>query len=680
MDETGAKETMISNLPLLFANGYPTSLDKITEKQLENFIPFMVQCSYGKINIPSHETVEPEWWPEHVNFEKPFGKPHRFQGNWLETMKGIVLRCYSHHQSEFLINFCKDLTVYDHASLRFINNFNSTTSLFERRSNRLLVTFRNENMSYDQPQKTRKCLLQKSNRMSSGMVMKMMDSPSPFEIYLCDNCDAELYSEDAMKEHEKMCASDDDDVIFCDSPTPEAEERPPEPDSASRGGSKKTKSPVKLHTSPSKTVDAQESRQNFLLNFFLRPKDCTETYTELREASKRADDDSVSSAKTSNNSKYNKKKFGAIARRTRGQTSASTLQRCPQIPFSSPAGQFLVKKSKTLFTTEYLNERLDRLERFSAASPLVPGMPRPKYFDRRTNNGSVFITYRKPSTSSASANEPDGTVYERIYKHPRRQFSTKKRDEDLHYLNELLWKQCRPLSVRLKKIDSDFLANHKHLAQLSPPTAAKLLNIKLTRDARKSKWKISPTNSANTSNAEIIVDTIDLCSSDEDDEEERLPRVVQDCKDSNPSKRVCLENNSSFQTVLKKLNPEITLTPIRSDSNVLLETRIEGNFVLSPTSTPPPPPQPVALIPANQLQNQENFDRNKQQPPPQPKRRSDNAVITKQRRTIGSITNNNTANISNSNLSSHTHNQLHNHNTTLPILQFNRIESIDLTL
>lgn len=565
--------------------------------------------------------------------------------------------------------------------------------------------------SYDQQQKTRKCLLQKSNTMESGMVMKMMESPSPFEIYLCDNCDAELYSEDAMKEHEKMCASDDDDVIFCDSPTPEDVHRPQEPDptSGGRSGSGKDKSPIKLHTSPSKTVDAQESRQNFLLNFFLRPKGCTESYTELREASKRADDDLLSSLKTSNNSKFSKKKFGAIARRTRGQTTASTLTRCPQIPFSSPAGQFLVKKSKTVFTTEYLNERLDRLERFSAASPLVPGMPRPKFFDRRMNNGSVFITYRKPSTSYSSSSrdrdrdEPETAVYERIYKHPRKQFSTKKRDEDLHYLNQLLWKQCRPLSVRLKKIDSDFLANHKHLAQLSPPATAKLLNIKLTRDARgkSSKWKISPSNSTNTStNAEIIVDTIDLCSSDDEEEgEERLRPVIDDnsnssSKDSQPSsKRACLvPSSSSIQSVLKKLNSEITLTPIRSvESNVLLETRIEGNFVLSPTSTPPPLQQQQPLtstptIPAEEgdllanLQNQENFDRNKQQPPQptQNKRRSDSVVITKQRRTIGSITNNNTANISNSNLSSQ-----HSGNTTLPILQFNlpnRIESIDLTL
>lgn len=566
--------------------------------------------------------------------------------------------------------------------------------------------------SYDQPQKTRKCLLQKSDRMNNSMV-KMMESPSPFEIYLCDNCDAELYSEDAMKEHEKMCASDDDDVIFCDSPLPEeVSHRPQEADSTTghKNSSSKNKAPIKLHTSPIKTCDAQEQRQNFLLNFFLKPKGCSQTYTQLREASERVDDVKLSS-KPSNSRSHKRAHRG----RTRGQTMASTLSRCPTIPISSPAGQFLAKKSKTAFTTDYLNERLDRLERFCAASPLVPGMPRPKFFDRRHNNGSVFISYRKPSTSSLETSET--AVYERIYKHPRRQFSTKKRDEDLFYLNELLWKQCRPLSVRLKKIDID-LANHKHLAQLSPPAAAKLLNIKLTRDARKSsKWKISPSNSANTSNAEIIVDTIDLCSSDEEEERKQQREheaeaesvVTDDNSNSSKSQDSSLSRSttsSSIHTVLKKLNPEITLTPIRSNSdpinnNVLLETaakvhRIEGNFVMSPTTTASTLTPPLSSTPTKgddllaNIQNQENFDRNSSAVAtvasaamsttlPQNKRRSDSVVVStsKQRRTIGGITNNNTTNISNSNLNLQTQPSA---NATLPILQFNRIESIDLTL
>lgn len=82
MDETDkSQQNMISNLPLLFANGYPTSLEKITESQLENFIPFMVQCSLGHINLPKKiDCSEPEWWPENAAFGIPLKKPKDFVG------------------------------------------------------------------------------------------------------------------------------------------------------------------------------------------------------------------------------------------------------------------------------------------------------------------------------------------------------------------------------------------------------------------------------------------------------------------------------------------------------------------------------------------------------------------------------------------------------------------------
>lgn len=82
MDETEEvqQHNMISNLPLLFANGYPTALEKITENQLENFIPFMVQCSLGHINLQGKiDYSEPEWWPEDVQYTIPFTKPKKIQ-------------------------------------------------------------------------------------------------------------------------------------------------------------------------------------------------------------------------------------------------------------------------------------------------------------------------------------------------------------------------------------------------------------------------------------------------------------------------------------------------------------------------------------------------------------------------------------------------------------------------
>lgn len=141
-------ENMVSNLPLIFAGGYPTSLDKITQTQLENFIPFMVQCSLGDIQSPALDTTsEPEWWPnDGVPFKIPVQKPANFNGDWLTKLKEIVAICYQFHKSVFLLRFCENLAAYQAESLRFINNYNSTTSLFDRFNNKLLVTFRNENM------------------------------------------------------------------------------------------------------------------------------------------------------------------------------------------------------------------------------------------------------------------------------------------------------------------------------------------------------------------------------------------------------------------------------------------------------------------------------------------------------------------------------------------------------
>lgn len=144
-DEEG--ENMVSNLPLLFAAGYPTSLEKISESQLEKFIPFMVQCSLGEIQLPIVDSCrEPEWWPEDVPFTIPLKKPSHFSGDWFTKLKEIVAICYQFHKSVFLLRFCENLSMYQTECLRFINNYNSTTSLFDRISNKLLVTFRNENM------------------------------------------------------------------------------------------------------------------------------------------------------------------------------------------------------------------------------------------------------------------------------------------------------------------------------------------------------------------------------------------------------------------------------------------------------------------------------------------------------------------------------------------------------
>uniref|UniRef100_A0A182MRW3 Nuclear respiratory factor 1 NLS/DNA-binding dimerisation domain-containing protein n=1 Tax=Anopheles culicifacies TaxID=139723 RepID=A0A182MRW3_9DIPT len=202
LDDDGSKN-MVSNLPLIFADGYPTSLDKITETQLEKFIPFMVQCSLGNISLEQMTDLPsiPAWWPKDLEFTKPFKRPKSYTGDWLLKMRELVVACYNSHDNIYLLRYCADLAKFQPAALRFISNYNCTTSLYERSTNKLLVTFRNENMVYDQEQKinSRKCLLPKqSNSQTCLASQEEMVISECLDIYLCDNCDAELYSEGAM--------------------------------------------------------------------------------------------------------------------------------------------------------------------------------------------------------------------------------------------------------------------------------------------------------------------------------------------------------------------------------------------------------------------------------------------------------------------------------------------------
>jgi hypothetical protein len=62
-----------SNLPILFANGYPTSLEKMSGDQLELFIPFLIKCS--RDGTDEDEATAPKWWPTGVEYKIPLEKP-----------------------------------------------------------------------------------------------------------------------------------------------------------------------------------------------------------------------------------------------------------------------------------------------------------------------------------------------------------------------------------------------------------------------------------------------------------------------------------------------------------------------------------------------------------------------------------------------------------------------------
>ncbi|XP_037959493.1 uncharacterized protein LOC119688900 isoform X2 [Teleopsis dalmanni] len=460
------RNNMISNLPLLFASGYPTSLQRITEKQLESFIPFMVQCSLGYINLQGKiDASEPEWWPEDVTYTVPFIKPKKFVGDWLGKMKEIVIICYQFHKSVFLLRFCDDLASYEQTSLRFINNYNSTTSLFDRRNNKLLVTFRNENMSYDQQHRYRKTLLQaksKQDHHEKRMSTNVMVEPAPFDIYLCDHCDAELYSKEAMQEHEKTCFDDDDDVILCDTPEPMNDNQE--------------------ELEPSNSIESNEQRNMFLLNFGLISDEALKL-NNVKQHDSPAKDDFMILHKTKH-----------LPRRNR---AVQSLARCPTIPLTSPAGELLIRTTKANVTTDYISERFDRLDRFCQAPLLLKGLQRPKYFDKKCLSSNTHVTYKKQQD-----------VGSHVYSFPRRQYSQRQRKEDLDFFNGELIKHCRPIAVRIKKINDQEVKQTDE----SPMDIDTKFNIKqIWENNDNADYKKSTAN-------QILVDTIDLCSSDEDED------------------------------------------------------------------------------------------------------------------------------------------------------------------
>uniref|UniRef100_A0A336LT97 CSON015176 protein n=2 Tax=Culicoides sonorensis TaxID=179676 RepID=A0A336LT97_CULSO len=465
-------QSMYSNLPLLFAGGYPTSLDKITESQLEKFIPFMVQCSLGYTQLnQKFDYAEPEWWPEDIQFLIPFHKPTTFDGDWLARMKELVVICYSFHRSIFLLRFCKQLSVYDHASLRFINNRNSTTSLFHRTTNKLLVTFRNENMMYDQqPHNQRKSLLPKSPSAHTLEIQQhAMVEPALFDIYLCDYCDAELYSLEAYEEHEKICMAnsangdeamdeDDDDVIFIDDEDglQVVPGRGAQPEFLSNFGLCSTKAPINM----SQSSQGRRSYGHMHLGEYFGSPD----------------------------------KQRRLPNRSRGVIA---LSKCATIPLSSPCGQLLLKQSKTMMSEDYQLERIDRIERFCHAPILFSNSDRPRYITtaNQTNpkqsrfGNSTNVTYRKPT-------DQEETHYH-LYKFPRRQLSTKHRSAHFNFLNSLLLKACKPVSVKVKRLSD---------------TDIEICKAKLRQAAQKLSFEVPKDN-------QHVVEFIDLCSSDEEAEE-----------------------------------------------------------------------------------------------------------------------------------------------------------------
>ncbi|XP_017884221.1 uncharacterized protein LOC108627455 isoform X2 [Ceratina calcarata] len=398
--------SVVSNLPLLFADGHPTSLEKITMTQLERFVTFMVQCSL--VDQDTSEGIsKPQWWPKEIQFSNPLIRPRRPNESWMTNLKKLVFRCYTYHRSEYLLRFCSYLAKYPKEDLEYVNNWDSTTSLYQKNTGKLLVTFRNENMDYDKRyENMRKKLLGCSGVISASRKSWqqqrsiMMVQPPTEDIYLCDNCDAEFVGVDKMKEHERVCYVQTHVGDTSRSTTPDVS-----------------------------AVEPDLKQDNFLEYFRLRSttKSEPESKTEPKLVEIVKDPISTDSIKQQRSS-----------RRVRGSIN---FARCPTIPFSSPAGLLLAKNSKAM-TEETQQERLERIERHLIA-PVLTSTSKPKWLETEMDNSRWIVTYREKDPNN--------------YVHQYQFINSVKRKPMLSIQSQLLYVVCRPVSVLLSRVTSEEL-------------------------------------------------------------------------------------------------------------------------------------------------------------------------------------------------------------------------------
>lgn len=356
-----------------------------------------------------------------------------------------------------------------------------------------------------------------------------MVEPALFDIYLCDNCDAELYSLDACMEHEKICSvnmsaqndEDDDDVIF-------------------------------IEDDESEAVSGRGKQPEFLANFGLcstsAPMNMSQSSQGRRAHGHIHFSDFCGSPK-----------LRRLPNRSRGVIA---LSKCATIPLSSPCGQLLLNQSKTMMSEDYQLERIDRIERFCHAPILFSNSDRPRYITATVNpstakqsryGNSTNVTYRK-------ALDQEETHYH-TYKFPRRQLSTKQRSEHFNFLNSLLLKACKPVSVKVKRLSD---------------TDIEICKARLRQAAQKLSFDVPKDN-------HNVVEYIDLCSSDEEGEE--MPENDRgEPMDSTGSAGTEVDENQ--MTPQQKVDGIVMSMPINSNCSSLLVQQI------------PEPPKALPLRPS----------------------------------------------------------------------------------
>jgi len=220
-------KVMVSNLPLLFARGSPTSLESMCLEELQVFLRFVLKCEQNVQNVDLNSLDQPQWWPTDLDWSENILQRKEQRGKMSITLRTAIRACYTYHDCMYLLEFCRKLITFTGGieNLQVIDNRDGTRSLLNRISKKLLVTFRAENQDYDKlhfehqsNSKTTNGLAQPGGskkpadtKLKQQLVSSKSDNTSDpsltkcVDVYLCDSCDKDFDSLPLLLNHEKTC-------------------------------------------------------------------------------------------------------------------------------------------------------------------------------------------------------------------------------------------------------------------------------------------------------------------------------------------------------------------------------------------------------------------------------------------------------------------------------------------
>jgi len=220
-------KVMVSNLPLLFARGSPTSLESMCLEELQVFLRFVLKCEQNLSNVDIDRLDRPEWWPPDLDWSENILQRKEQRGKMSITLRSAIKACYTYHDCMYLLEFCRKLITFTGGieNLQVVDNRDGTRSLLNRLSKKLLVTFRAENQDYDknhfehknnsktsnglaQPGNAKKIVENRNKQLFVNSKSDNTSDPSLtkcVDVYLCDTCDKDFDSLSQLLTHEKTC-------------------------------------------------------------------------------------------------------------------------------------------------------------------------------------------------------------------------------------------------------------------------------------------------------------------------------------------------------------------------------------------------------------------------------------------------------------------------------------------